>query len=201
MDGVLFVRELAGDRDLVLAFTPEGKPAWVLDLDSGLQWWFPGGESDLVRRAIAESRSSFATMPIAAVSSGGAHPALELGRRAEAERPAGTSAADRPAVPALLWLESAQHRLPRGVRPAVALAAVLVTIVLVPMLVVLALRALGGSGGPTVGDTTPTSSAVAAAGEACTVRGEVARDPAGHVFVCVAESRAMPSVLTWHAGE
>jgi hypothetical protein len=199
VDGVLFVRELAGGRDLVLAFTSDGKPAWVLDLDSGLQWWFPGGESDVVRRAIAESWSSFATMPIAAASSAGPHPAVELGRRAEPLPLAGSALVGRPAAPGLLWLESAQRRLSPGLRPAVALAILLAAVVLVPVVVVLALHALGGSGRPTVDDTPTTTSAVPTAGAPCSVRGEVARDTTGHVFVCVAESRAMPSVLTWHA--
>ena len=199
MDGVLFVRELAGGHDLVLAFTSDGRPAWALDLDSGLQWWFPGGESDVVRRAIAESWSSFATMPIAAASSAGPHPALELGRRADASQPARTSAEGRSAAPGLLWLESAQRRLSPGVRPSVALAILLAAVLVVPVLVVLALHPIGGARRPAVEDTSSTTSAVPTAGAPCSVRGEVARDPAGHVFVCVAESRAMPSVLTWHA--
>jgi hypothetical protein len=199
VDGVLFVRELAGGHDLVLAFASDGRPAWALDLESGLQWWFPGGESDVVRRAIAESWSSFPTMPIAAASSTGPHPALELGRRSATTEPADGAPAERSTVPSLLWLESAQRRLPERLRPGVAAAIVLGALVVVPILVVLLFGALDGFAKHAVDDPSSSTSAGPTAGATCAVRGAVAHDSAGRVLVCVAESRAMPSVLTWHA--
>ena len=45
MADVVFVREIAGGRDLVLAIDHDGRPAWALDLDRDLQWWYPGGDT------------------------------------------------------------------------------------------------------------------------------------------------------------
>ena len=197
MDDILFVRELAAAHDLVLAFATDGSPAWALDLDSGLQWWFPGGNCTGVREAITAHWSTFATMPITAASYAGPHPALELARRADA--------AARVEPPPPEWTPWSRQLLAflRGLsvreRVAVATGAALVAVVVVPW--VFAFLFAGTSAAHGVGsdpgaDTVP---AVAVAGDRCDVRGEVTHDTAGRVLVCVSPSRALSFQLEWRS--
>jgi len=197
MGDVLFVRELAAAHDLVLAFAADGSPAWALDLDSGLQWWFPGGNRAGVREAISEHWSTFATMPVTAASYAGPHPALELARRADA--------AARVEPPQPEWTPWSRQLLAllRGLsvreRFAVATGAALVAVVVVPW--VFAFLFAGTSAAHGVGSDagTDTVPAVAVAGETCDVRGEVTHDAAGRVLVCVSPSRALSFQLEWRS--
>ena len=197
MSDVLFVRELAADRDLVLAFASDGSAAWALDLGSGLQWWYPGGDRARVREAIAEHWSSFATMPITAASYAGPHPALELARRADA--------AARVEPPPPDWTPWS-HQLAafvRGlsVRERVALGAALVlaAVVVVPWVFSFLFAGTSAAHGVDGDPGSGTVPAVAVAGEHCDVRGEVTHDAAGHVLVCVSPSRALSFQLEWRS--
>ena len=194
MADVVFVREIAGGRDLVLAIDHDGKPAWALDLDRDLQWWYPGGDTPGTREAIAEAWPSLWTLPVAAVTpSSGEHPAVELGRRAERAayaEPAPPPADDLVSVLGQKWAAlSRPARLGLG---AVMLAAI----------VVLLSSLLGGVGGtppvdPPVGDDGMTVTTTQVAGTPCPTRGLLAYDADGHHLVCVPPSRAMPSDLEW----
>jgi len=202
---VLFVRELAADRDLVLAFASDGSPAWALDLGSGLQWWYPGGDRARIRAAIAEQWSSFASMPITAASHSGPHPALELARRADA-----AARVEPPPPAAVPWSHQLAAFL-RGLsvreRVAVGAAVTLVAVVVVPWVFAFLFAgtsaAHGVDGGTGTGFGTSSDSdtvpAVAVAGERCDVRGEVSHDAAGHVLVCVSPSRALSFALEWRS--
>jgi hypothetical protein len=190
---VLFVRELAADRDLVLAFAADGSPAWALDLESGLQWWYPGGDRARVREAIAEHWSTFATMPITAASYAGPHPALELGRRADA-----AARVEPPSTPAPPWtaqLTALIRGLSIPARVAVAVGALLLVVTVGPW--VGSFLVAGTSASHGVDDATVP--AVATAGERCDVRGEISHDSQGRVLVCVSPSRALSSQLEWRA--
>jgi hypothetical protein len=190
---VLFVRELAADRDLVLAFAADGSPAWALDLESGLQWWYPGGDRVLVRDAIAEHWSTFATMPITAASYAGPHPALELGRRADA-----AARVEPPSTPEPPWtaqLTALLRELSIPARVAVAVGALLLAVTVVPW--VGSFLVAGTSASHGVDDATVP--VVATAGERCDVRGEISHDTQGRVLVCVAPSRALSSQLEWRS--
>ncbi len=192
MADILFVRELAADRDLVLAFAPDGSPAWALDLESGLQWWYPGGDRARVREAIAEHWSGFATMPVTAASYAGPHPALELGRRADA------AARVEPPSPPTPWttqLAALIRALSIPARVAVAVGVLLLAAAVVPW--VASFLVAGTSASHGVDDATVP--AVATAGERCDVRGEVSHDSGGRVLVCVSPSRALSSQLEWRA--
>lgn len=195
MADVVFVREIAGGRDLVLAIDHDGRPAWALDLDRGLQWWYPGGDTPGVRAAIEEARSSFATLPVAAVTPAmGPHPAVELGRRAE--RSAYADEAEEPPGDDLISL--LVGRWSRFSRPTrLGLTAVLLAAVVVAFSTL-----LGGVGGtasdePPVGDDGMTVTQVQVAGTPCPTRGLLAYDASGQRLVCVPPSRAMPSDLEW----
>ena len=155
MADVLFVRELAAARDLVLAFAPDGRPAWGLDRENGLQWWYPGGDDPLVRNAIAESWDDFATMPITAASYAGPHPAVELAGRAERSSRAAAPATSRPTRSAGMWMPSnpwasrldvALRRLPSAARLALSVGVALVVLARLPMVLGLLL----GSGALTI---------------------------------------------------
>jgi hypothetical protein len=189
---VLFVRELAADRDLVLAFAADGSPAWALDLESGLQWWYPGGDRARVREAIADHWSTFATMPITAASRSGPHPAVELGRHADA-----AARVEPPAAPTP-WTEQVVallRELSLPARVAVAVGAVLLAITVVPWIASFLVAGTSVSHGL---DDAPVP-AVATAGTRCDVRGEISHDTQGRVLVCVSPSRALSSELEWRA--
>jgi hypothetical protein len=189
---VLFVRELAADRDLVLAFAADGSPAWALDLESGLQWWYPGGERARVRAAIAEHWDSFATMPVTAASRTGPHPAVELGRHADAV------ARVAPAAPPTPWttqLVALLRDLSIPARMALAVGVLLLAVTVLPW--VGSFLVAGTSASHGVDDATVP--AVATAGERCAVRGEISHTVDGRVLVCVSPSQALSSQLEWRA--
>jgi hypothetical protein len=189
---VLFVRELAADRDLVLAFAADGSPAWALDLESGVQWWYPGGDRARVREAIADHWSSFATMPITAASYAGPHPAVELGRHADAAARVEPPAAPSPWTAQVVAL---LRELSIPARVAVAVAVVLLAVTVLPW--VASFLVAGTSASHGVDDATVP--AVATAGERCAVRGEISHTADGRVLVCVSPSRALSSELEWRA--
>jgi hypothetical protein len=191
---VVFVREIAGGRDLVLAIDHDGKPAWALDLDRDLQWWYPGGDTPGVRQAIAEAWPSLWTLPVAAVTpTQGEHPAVELGRRAE------RAAYAEPAAPPGDDLVSlALQRWTRLSRP----ARLGISALVLAGIVVLLSTLLGGVGGNQpaqlpVGDDGMTVTTTQYAGTPCPTRGLIAYDAEGHRLVCVPPSRAIPSALEW----
>ena len=197
MAEILFVRELAADRDLVFAFASDGRPAWATDLESGLQWWYPGGDRAAVREAISARWSTFPTMPIAAASYAGPHPALELGRRADA--------AARVAAPSPTSDRSPGSRLVAALRElsvparlAVAAGVVVVAVTVMPWVVGFVLGGLSGTTHHSVDDA-PGPPAVAVAGAACPVRGEISHDADGHVLVCVSPSEAQSYQLIWRS--
>ena len=194
MSEVVFVREVVGDRDLVLAFARDGRPLWALDLERDLQWWYPGGSTPEVRAAIAEARPGFELLPVLAHSPDpGRHAAVELGRRAEA------ASLDSPPVDAGEgWPFAALRRrwtsLSRPTRRAAAGAVAVVALV------------AGASwlGGPSpeppplpVGSDGRTVTVPQAAGASCVVRGELAHDTAGRLLVCVSDGGVSPWVLAW----
>ncbi len=195
MADVVFVREIAGGRDLVLAIDHDGKPAWALDLDRDLQWWYPGGDTPGTREAIADAWPSLWTLPVAAVTpTAGPHPAIELGRRAEraayAEPDASPPADDLVSVLVERW-----SRLSRPARLGLAALALAACVVLVSVL-------LGGVSGTApvdlpVGDDGMTVTTVQTAGTPCQTRGLLAYDAEGHRLVCVPPTRAIPSALEW----
>lgn len=195
MADVVFVREIAGGRDLVLAIDHDGRPAWALDLDRGLQWWYPGGDTPGVRAAIEEARSSFATLPVAAVTPApGPHPAVELGRRAER-----AAYAEEPPVPPgddlVSLLVERWSRLSRPARLGLSAALLAGVVVLLSYL-------LGGVSGTApeelpVGDDGMTVTELETAGTPCPTRGLIAYDAQGQRLVCVPPSRALPSELEW----
>ncbi|HET7900718.1 MAG TPA: hypothetical protein VFL59_05985 [Candidatus Nanopelagicales bacterium] len=194
MADVVFVREIAGGRDLVLAIDHDGRPAWALDLDRDLQWWYPGGDTPGVREAIASARPSFATLPVAAVTPAqGPHPAIELGRRAEAA--ASPSEAAPPGDDLVSLLAQRWSRLSRAARLGI-------TVLALAALVILLSTALGGvAGAPPaqlpVSDDGMTVTSVETAGTPCPTRGLIAYDADRQRLVCVPPSRAMPSDLEW----
>jgi hypothetical protein len=190
---VLFVRELASDRDLVLAFAADGSPAWALDLGSGLQWWYPGGDRTRVREAIAEQWPTFATMPITAASYAGPHPALELGRRSDAA--AGVEPPPPERTPWTRQLAALLRELSVPARVAVAVGVLLLAVTVVPW--VASFLVSGAPATHAVDETVVPS--VATAGEQCGVRGEVSHDAQGRVLVCVSPSRALSFQLEWRA--
>jgi len=194
---ILFVRELAADRDLVFAFAPDGSPAWATDLESGLQWWYPGGDRAAVRVAVAEQWDTFRTMPLAAASYAGPHPALELGRRAEEAARIGET---RPAVERspFVRLVTALRELSVPARLAVAAVVVVLAAAVLPWVVGFVLAGAGGATTHPVDDG-PGPPALATAGTACTVRGEISHDAAGHVLVCVSPSEALSYQLLWRS--
>lgn len=198
MGDVLFVRELAADRDLVLAFASDGTPAWAMDLESGLQWWYPGGDRDDVRDAIHDRWDTFSSMPIAAASYGGPHPAVELARRTDHSTPVVGQSRVLP-TPVLPQVLAAARELPAPVRLVALGAAVVAAVVAVPLVLVLLLGGLARTDTPAVDDSTTSVPAVQTAGTRCAVLGETARDAGGHALVCVPPSRAFPSVLDWRA--
>ena len=192
MTDVLFVRELAADHDLVLAFAADGSPAWALDLGSGLQWWYDGGDRCQVREAVAAHWSSFASMPITAASHTGPHPALELGRRAEPVARVEPPSEPRHSVGQVV---DQLRALSLPARVALAVGALLLAVTVVPW--VTAFLTGGASTSPGLGNEQVP--AVAAAGQRCDVRGEVSHDAAGRVLVCVSPSRALSFALEWRA--
>jgi len=195
---VLFVRELAADRDVVLAFAPDGSPAWALDLDSGLQWWYPGGDRARVREAIAENWSTFATMPISAAWYAETHPALELARQADA-----AARVEPPAPDRRPWGEQlAEFVCGLSVRERVAIASAILVVAVVVVPWVFSFLLAGTSAAHGIdGDSgaDPSVPAVAVAGDRCDVRGEVSHDADGHVLVCVSPSRALSFQLEWRS--
>lgn len=195
---VLLVREVVDGRDLVLAFTADGSPAWALDRGTGIQWWYPGGRTPEVRRAIAARWPSLGSVPVVSVSHSAPHPAIELGRRADASAGSLPPDAVHPAVAA--WRRTAERlsaRRPRTARGVVlALVASFAALVLVPALVAAVLGPPGGAG-TTSPDGQAVPSAVQTADTPCTVLGFVAHDPAGHVLVCAPTSRSTPWQLVW----
>jgi hypothetical protein len=192
VNDVLFVRELAAHRDLVLAFASDGSPVWALDLESGLQWWYPGGDRAQIREAIAEHWSGFATMPITAASRAGPHPALELGRRADTQ--ARVEPPPHAVTPWTRQLADALRGLSVPGRVAVAVGALVLVLTVVPWV---ASFLVGGASIHAVDDTSVP--AVAIAGEQCDVRGEVSHSADGRVLVCVSPSRALSFRLEWRA--
>jgi hypothetical protein len=75
MAQVRFVRQLADGKDLVFAYSPNGNPAWAIDLTTGQQWWYTGGDQPIVRSAITENWNNFSTLPAAAHPAGAEAPA------------------------------------------------------------------------------------------------------------------------------
>ena len=196
MADVVFVREIAGGRDLVLAIDHDGRPAWALDLDRNLQWWYPGGDTPGVREAIEEARHDFATLPVAAVTPApGPHPSVELGRRAE------RAAYEEPGEPAagddlISLLADRWARLSRPTRLGLtALAAAAIVVLLSTLLA-------GVSGGATeqlpVGDDGMTVTSVQVAGTPCPTRGLIAYEASGQRLVCIPPDRAIPIDLEWN---
>jgi hypothetical protein len=194
---ILFVRELAADRDLVFAFAPDGSPAWATDLESGLQWWYPGGDRAAVREAVAEQWHTFRTMPLAAASYAGPHPALELGRRADQAARISTSPPAAEGSP-FARLVAALREMSVPARLAVAAGVVVVAVAVVPWVVGFVLAGVGGTSTHPVDDG-PGPPAVATAGTACPVRGEISHDADGHVLVCVSPSEALSYQLLWRS--
>ena len=198
VNDVLFVRELAADRDLVLAFATDGSPAWAMDLENGLQWWYPGGDRATVRRAITEQWDTFRTMPVAAASYAGPHPALELGRRAEqAARVAAPSPGDDASPTARLG--AALRKLSLPARLAVAAGAVVVAVTVVPWVVGFVLGGVSATTNHPVDDAPGSPPVVATAGVRCPVRGEITHDADNHVLVCVSPSEALSYELVWRS--
>ena len=196
MADVVFVREIAGGRDLVLAIDHDGRPAWALDLDRDLQWWYPGGDTPGVRSAIAEAWTSLPTLPVAAVTpAAGPHPAIELGRRAERAASSSSSGVDAPHDDLVSVLVDRWSRLSRPAR--LGLTALLLAIV------VIGLSSLFGGVSDEPLPTIPVSNdgmtvtSVEVAGARCDVRGLIAYDADGQRLVCVPPSRAIPSELEW----
>ena len=196
-DDVLFVRELAAGRDLVLAFGSDGSPAWALDLESGLQWWYPGGDRPAVRHAIAQSWDGFATMPVVATSYAGPHPALELGRRAERSMQVPPPPTRRPGPPWADRLYGISRGLPLALRLAAGAGALLIVLAVAPAVLGFLFGA-GGGAAHAVQDQSTTPPPVATAGDPCPVLGETSHDPTGRVLVCVTPSRALSWELVWH---
>ena len=212
MSDVLFVRELADGKDLVFAFASDGSPAWALDRESGLQWWYTDGDSHDVRLAISEQWPTFETMPVAHRATYAApHPAVELARRTRrpprvgpvrvrqvSRRPAsgrqaqGTSSAELP------WAGARETwaRLPAGARFAVVVALTVIALVVVPLL---GSVFVGGDESTPADDSGAVVAAVQTADTRCGVRGLIAHDADGHVLVCAATSRALPADLVWRA--
>lgn len=191
MDAVMLVRERTGGCDLVVAILPDGRPAWAFDVERGLQWWYPGGNRPEVRRAIAEQWDALPSLPVAAESSwGGRHPAVELGRRAEASAAARDRAADD-------LVSRVRHRWTASSRP--ARVGVLCGVLAVA---VIAVSTWLGGPGPSpdplpVGSDGRTVTLPQVAGAACQVRGELAHEEGGQLLVCVPADRATPWTLSW----
>jgi hypothetical protein len=193
MSEVVFVRETVGERDLVLAFSREGKPLWALDLERELQWWYPGGNTPTVRQEIARAWPGFDLMPVIVRSPElGRHAAVELGRRAEAA--AAEAVRDDTADDVVSRLRSRWGAFSRPARLAAVAAGVAVGLI------------IGASvlGGPPpdppplpVGQDGRTVTVPQAASSACQVRGELAHDVDGHLLVCVSDGRADPWTLAW----
>jgi hypothetical protein len=197
---VLFVRELADGKDLVFAFASDGSPAWALDRESGLQWWYLEGDSHDVRLAISEQWPTFETMPVAHRATYSApHPAVELARRtrrpvrAVSSRRVEPSRARETAAP---WVgaREAWERLPLAARFALVVALTVAALVVVTLL-----GSVLGGGGAASGDSGDDTAAVQRADSHCSVRGLVAHDTEGHVLVCAATSRALPTDLVWRS--
>jgi hypothetical protein len=191
MDSVMFVRERAGGRDLVIAILPEGSPAWALDLDRRLQWWYPGGSTPEVRRAIAEHWDDLPHLPVVAVSPAyGPHPAVELGRRAEAAADAQrTEPADAITRARVRWGRASTPTRIGLVGGVLAFGIITVSTML-------------GGPGPApdplpVGSDGRTVTVPQAAGASCTVRGELAHETNGRLLVCVPAGRSTPWTLSW----
>ena len=197
MAEILFVREIAADRDLVFAFAPDGSPAWATDLESGLQWWYPGGDRAAVREAVAAQWDTFRTMPLAAASYAGPHPALELGRRADEAARINGSPPPVERSP-FVRLVAALRALSVPARLAVAVGVVVVAAAVLPWVVGFVLGGVGGAAHHPVDDG-PGPPAVATAGTACLVRGEISHDADGHVLVCVSPSEALSYQLLWRS--
>ncbi len=200
MSDVLFVRELADGKDLVFAFASDGSPAWALDRESGLQWWYLEGDSHDVRRAISEQWPTFETMPVAHRATYAVpHPAVELARRTRrpvrvvSSRRVAPSRARETAAP---WVgaRAAWARLPLAARFGFVVALTVAALVVVTLLG----SVLGGAGATTDNSGNDTA-AVQTAESHCSVRGLIAHDSDGHVLVCAATSRALPADLVWRS--
>lgn len=187
---LLFVRELTAEGDLILAFAADGSPVWALDRDSGLQWWFTDDDRAQARREIDDAWPGFATMPITAASYAGPHPAWEL-RRLTADRPPAPVVApdEHPVVPWLRGIRARFLRLSQAGRLLLGSAAVVTAVVLVGWL----LSPFAAAPRP----TTPAQAAPPAAGQTCTVRGDLADAPDGSLLVCAPTSRALSYELIW----
>ena len=201
MSDVIFVRELADGRDLVYAFSLDGRPAWALDQETGLQWWYDDTDLGDVRRSITEQRETFATMPVSARSHSGSvpprHPAVELSRRS-----GGLQLLERPPAPQRV-LPPARgpgfgSARPSLRSPAGMLFAVLATALAVGTILVL-LGFGSGTALPPTGGSLVAPDAVRVADDLCEVRGDIAHDAAGGVLVCAPTTRAMPEDLVWRS--
>ena len=191
---VLFLRELVADRDIVFAFDRDGSPAWAMDLDSQVQWWYAAEDRARIRAAVAEQWESFPTMPLTAATNRGAHPAIELGRRVDAAATV-EMAQPQPPWPRRWW--DAVAALPPLARLGAALGLVLLGIVVLPWTVAF-LTSAPGTHHPI--DPSPTDApAIAVAATACPARGLISHDADGHVLVCIPPSEAQPSLLEWRA--
>lgn len=200
MSDVLFVRELADGKDLVFAFASDGSPAWALDRESGLQWWYLEGDSHDVRRAISEQWPTFETMPVAHRATYAVpHPAVELARRTrrpvrvESSRRVAPSRTREAAVP---WAgaRDAWVQLPLALRFGLVVALAVAGLVVVTLL-----GSVLGGGGAASDNPGDDTAAVQTAESHCSVRGLIAHDADGHLLVCAATSRALPADLVWRS--
>lgn len=193
MSDVLFVRELVADRDVVFAFDADGSPAWAMDLDSHVQWWYAADDRPRIRAAVAEQWDTFASMPLTAATVRGAHPAIELGRRVDA-----AAYHDEPA-PAPAWTPRGWWALGRRL-PRLAQAGVLVGLALIAAVVVPWVFAFLTSSPTTHHPVDPSpvdAPAIAVAGDACPARGLISHDAVGHVLVCIPPTEAQSYLLEW----
>ena len=195
MSDVLFVRELADGKDLVFAFASDGSPAWALDRESGLQWWYTGGDSHDVRVAISEQWPTFETMPVAHRATYSVpHPAVELARRTR--RPVRVVSERVRSRAELPWsgVRERWQGLPLAARLGIVVALAMLALVVIP---VLGSVLVGGGADAPTDDSGGVVAGVQTADSRCSVRGLIAHDADGHVLVCAASSRALPSDLVW----
>jgi hypothetical protein len=191
----MFVRELVADRDVVFAFAHDGSPAWAMDLDSRVQWWYAADDQARIRAAVAEQWDSFDTLPLVAATTPGVHPAFELGRRVDAAAYDDDVGRSWSWSPRAWW--TAVRALPTLTQVGVAVLVALAAAVVVPWLLAFLTSA------PTTHhpiDPTPRDApTVAVAGTECPARGLTSHDSGGHLLVCIPPTEAQSYRLEWRA--
>jgi len=68
MGEVQFARHVTSGIDTVFAYSPDGSPAWGMELGTGRQWWYPGGDLPIVRESIIAQWASLPALPLVASS-------------------------------------------------------------------------------------------------------------------------------------